>query len=398
MVFHKYHVTVGPSGADFCGETHRAIQAAVDHVAALGGGTVEIKPGTYRMGNAVHMRSGVRLVGNGERTILLKNPSFKTELIDDTDWYDTHAIVKDPSGFEVGGGVLLQAKCPHSGALNVTKHTILAIQGNKLLLDSQPRKNMWLTHEATASTLFPIVTGNWVHDIAIENIVLDGNREHNDNLNGNYGGCIFLQDCERVHIRSVIARNYNGDGISWQICHDVIVEDCQSIDNRDLGLHPGSGSQRPTIRNNTVRNCTIGLFWCWGVKHGVAEGNDFSECLNYGISIGHRDTDNIMRRNRVRKIGKVGLYFRPESPPCRVAHRNLVEENIFEDIGSEENRGIAIDVSAAVEDVVIRANRIACSNGKTEIGIRLVGDVVSCEIDANSIEGVPVPIQDLRAK
>jgi hypothetical protein len=77
---------------------------------ALGGGTVEIKAGTYRMGNAVHIRSDVRLVGEGERTILLKNPSFKTELIDDVDWYDTHAVVKDPSGFEIGGGLLLQGK------------------------------------------------------------------------------------------------------------------------------------------------------------------------------------------------------------------------------------------------------------------------------------------------
>ena len=85
--FDRIHVTVGPRDAAFAGETHRAIQAAVDYAARFGGGTVEVLPGTYRMGNAVHLRSGIRLVGHGDATVLLKNPSFSTPLADDTDWY-----------------------------------------------------------------------------------------------------------------------------------------------------------------------------------------------------------------------------------------------------------------------------------------------------------------------
>ena len=65
-------------------------------------------------------------------------------------------------------------------------------------------------------------------------------------------------------IRKVVARDYRGDGISWQICHDVVVEDCESRDHTGLGLHPGSGSQRPVIRNNRIAGCHIGLFFCWG--------------------------------------------------------------------------------------------------------------------------------------
>ncbi len=29
----------------------------------------------------------------------------------------------------------------------------------------------------------------------------------------------------------VLARNNNGDGLSWQVCHDVLVEDCESRDH-----------------------------------------------------------------------------------------------------------------------------------------------------------------------
>ena len=396
---HDLTVTVGPPGADFVGFTHRPLQAAVDYVSSFGGGTVEAKPGTYRMGNAVHLRSNVRLVGAGDATVLLKNPSLSTKLVDDTDWYDWHATVEDASCFEVGGGILLRGKDPHADGAryNVTKHTVVRIEGNVVWLDSQPRNNIWITHEAAASTLFPIVTGNWVTDIAIESLTLDGNRDANDHLDGNYGGCIFLQDCERVRIAGVTARNNEGDGISWQICNDVTVEHCQSFDHRGLGLHPGSGSQRPVIRHNVIRNCGTGLFWCWGVKHGLAEDNEIRSSGDYGISIGHRDTDNAMRNNRVYDSGKVSLYFRPDEPAVRCAHRNVVESNLFENAGTAESPGIGIDLAGAVEGVELRYNRIVNPpDGHMKTGIRVGKDVSDLTLDGNVTSGVEQEVDDQR--
>ena len=44
----------------------------------------------------------------------------------------------------------------------------------------------------------------------IERICLDSNRAHNESLNGNYVGCIFLRESNRVRMRQVVARNFNG--------------------------------------------------------------------------------------------------------------------------------------------------------------------------------------------
>ena len=41
-------ITVGPEKADVAGSTDKAIQAAVDYVARLGGGSVKVLPGVYR--------------------------------------------------------------------------------------------------------------------------------------------------------------------------------------------------------------------------------------------------------------------------------------------------------------------------------------------------------------
>jgi len=40
----------------------------------------------------------------------------------------------------------------------------------------------------------------------MENITLDGNRDHNANLDGNYAGCIWMQDCTKIVFRKVTAR------------------------------------------------------------------------------------------------------------------------------------------------------------------------------------------------
>jgi hypothetical protein len=195
----------------------------------------------------------------------------------------------------------------------------------------------------------------------------------------------------------VIARNNEGDGISWQVCHDVTVEGCQSYGHRGLGLHPGSGSQRPVIRNNLVRDCRIGLFWCWGVKHGIAEGNVICACSEYGISIGHRDTDNVMRDNQVYDSGKAGLYFRPEEPTIRSAHRNRIESNLFQNAGTEEQPGVGIDLAGAVDGVELCQNQILNPpDGHMRTGIRIARGVTNLVLMGNQMVGVEYDVEDQR--
>ena len=74
-------ITVGPEKADLVGTDHRAVQAGVDYVAGLGGGTVRVLPGTYRFRNAVQLRSGVRVLGSGLDSVLIKEPTLKTPLV-----------------------------------------------------------------------------------------------------------------------------------------------------------------------------------------------------------------------------------------------------------------------------------------------------------------------------
>lgn len=379
-------ITVGNHDADIIGGDQRAIQAAVDYVARLGGGTVHIKGGTFRLRNAVYLQTGVNLTGEGAKTVLIKEPSTTTPLQVDSDWYDQEITLEDASGFQVGDGVCLRARDAKTGRQTVLKRTLTARSGNRFKLDKPLRENLWQMDGATCSTLFPLISGEFVEDVRIENLTLDGNRKHNAELDGNYAGCIFLQDCNRIRIRGVTARNYEGDGISWQICHDVIVEDCLIENNKNLALHPGSGSQRPVIRNNILRGSDVGIFFCWGVKYGLAKNNAV-EGNRIGISIGHRDTDNLVTGNTIRGSKVNGLLFRPERGPSFAGHRNRIESNTFIDNGADD--GAVIDIQGGTQDIQIKDNTFTENRpGITTRSVLQGPDTQNISIAGSKLQGV----------
>jgi hypothetical protein len=389
-------ITVGPKDADLVGTTDRAIQAAVDYVARLGGGTVQLSPGKYQLRNAVYLKSQVRLVGAGAETILAKNASVSTKLAADSDWYDQEITLADAAGFQIGDGICIRSK-NHAGGLEVIKRTLVARSGKRFKLDHALRQNTWLAAGTTVANLFPLLTGEENSaDVAIENLVLDGNRKENENLDGNYAGCIFLQDCNRYTIRGVEARSYNGDGISWQICHDVVVENCHSHDHAGLGMHPGSGSQRPVMRQNRIEQNDLGLFFCWGVKFGLAEGNTIVDNRSYGVSIGHNDTDNVVVNNDIRNSGKAGILFRNEANGEDFwPHRNRIESNRIVDSGGES--GIGIDIQGKTRDLVITKNDIReTRQAMQRIGLRIGADAVNIKLDDNRFAGCARDVVDLR--
>ncbi|MEE3365514.1 MAG: right-handed parallel beta-helix repeat-containing protein [Planctomycetota bacterium] len=394
----KLTITVGPKKADLVGSSDKVLQAAVDYVSRFGGGTVQVMPGTYTLRNSIYLRTGIRILGSGADSVLTKGASHSVALADDSDWYDQEVTVASGKGLRVGDGVVLKTRNPHNGGSEVLKRTLVARKGNRFKLDRALRKNYWLSGKPTLASLFPLISGDHVHDIAIQDITLDGNRKQNTNLNGNYGGCVFLQDCNRIHMTGVEARNYNGDGISWQICHDVVVENCHSHDNADLGLHPGSGSQRPLMRNNRVERNTIGVFFCWGIKYGLAENNQITGNRSYGVSIGHCDTDNLIRLNTITGSGKVGVLFRDDARGKDFwPNRNTLEKNQIVDSGDGD--GVAVDVQGRTRDVTLDGNQIRETRKPMErIGVRIGKQARDVKLQQNKIEGFQRDVVDLKAK
>jgi hypothetical protein len=184
-------------------------------------------------------------------------------------------------------------------------------------------------------------------------------------------------------------RNYFGDGISFQQCNDVSVVGCRSEGNASLGIHPGSGSQRPTVRECVARgNGEDGLFLCWRVKHGLFEDNLLEGNGRFGVSIGHKDTDNLLRRNQVRGNHEDGVFFRNETEGM-AGHRNRVEDNVIENNGAKRPAA-GIRVRGETGDLLFKGNTIRDTRpagGQTQkVGIQLDDKVGAVRLEGNSIE------------
>ena len=120
---------------------------------------------------------------------------------------------------------------------------------------------------------------------------------------------------ENVTVRDCTARNYNGDGISFQISDGVQVLNSESYGHAGFGIHPGTDSARSVVsRCHMHHNGDIGLFLCWRVQHGRFENNIIEDNGHYGISIGHKDTDNEFTNNTIARNGRVGVDFVRKPP------------------------------------------------------------------------------------
>jgi parallel beta-helix repeat protein len=380
--------SVGILDGDIRGNDHRALQAAVDYVGSLGGGTVSIGPGRYEMRNALVLRDNVRVVGVPGKTILAACDGFRCRLAADGDCNQREITVDDASRFRVGDGVAVADKHSASG-FGVTTATITARVNATTFRISRPLYFDYLvSRNATASLAFPVVGGWQVKNATVEGLTVTGNRAKAEPLDGCRGAGIYLFECSGVTIRNCTVREYNGDGISFQVSSDVVVENCVTEDNAGHGLHPGSGSSKPVVRDNrSTGNGQDGMFVCWRVQHGLFLRNDLNGNVRAGISIGHKDSDNRFLDNSAQRNGSAGLVFRSETEAMG-AHRNVFERNRFLDNGTRVKPGVpraAIVIHGHHNDLVFTGNTIGHTKptGTPTVGILIGKAAKNTKADAN---------------
>ena len=391
-------ITVGLSNADFTGTDNRVLQAAVDFIAGLGGGVVDIGEGEYIMHDSLHLRPFVTVRGVPGKTILRKADGVVSPLALDGDYGEEQITLVDPTGFRPGYGVAIWDS--RAGGFHVTVARITGRKGNTISIDTPCMADYMVENQAQAATVFPVISGYNLEGARIKDLVIEGNKENNVPLNGCRGAGIFLYRGFGTVIENCVARNYNGDGISFQQSNDVQVLDCVSENNAVLGIHPGSGSQRPLVRGCVARrNGSDGLFLCWRVRHGVFEENVLEENGQFGISIGHKDSDNLLRKNVVRFNQRDGIFFRNESLGM-AGHRNRLEENLIENNGTKEG-GAGIRIRGETNGLVFVKNIIRDTRPISEqtqtTGIKIEERAGDIEIRENTIEAQE-PLVDLRPK
>ena len=119
----------------------------------------------------------------------------------------------------------------------------------------------------------------------------------------------------------------------------------------------------------------------------------------FGISIGHKDTDNLLRENLVRANQSDGVFFRNESLGM-AGHRNRLENNVIENNGTKEPAS-GIRIRGETKDLVFKGNVIRDTRPlearKQTVGIRIDESAGEVMLDGNQIDA-KTAVEDKRAR
>jgi parallel beta-helix repeat protein len=379
-------ITVGGSGADIPGFTSAAIQIALDAISTRGGGTVKLNPGVFSIIGPVRMSENTSLTGSGKTTILQKCDGFKTSFTVDADWGMLKAVVKDVSGFKIGMGIQLYDD-EHNQGWDVTTAVITDIQDNVIYFDNRTVNDYISSLNGLVSNGCSVIEAVGVENVKISDLVIDGNKNTNDYINGCRGGGIYIHKSKNCLVENVTINEFNGDTFSWQITENISVRGCEAANGNGLGFHPGTGSDHSIVENCISHNNKgDGIFLCWRVQNGIFRNNTVYANGDNGISIGHKDTDNLFENNNVYENSNHGVLFRNETEQ-NSGHRNTFTNNIIENNGmKKESSGFYI--GGETHDITIKNNTIRSTGKGNQSTAILVGKKSSkVTVSDNKISG-----------
>ena len=241
----------------------KAIQTAVDSVAALGGGTVEIPAGVYLSGS-VWLRDNINLHLN-PGAVIKGSPDINDYCAADCCPQNEGDI---KCGDYMSGGHLILGV----GVSNVSITGTGRIDGNSdaFLLDENGKR--W-----SKKSKIPNRPGQMIWFVDSKDI-----RIRDVEIADSPYWSLFLLNCERVwvdgchvHTRRKDYHTYNGDGIDIDRCRYVTVSNCR-IDTSDdcITLRASTGSRLENPMDCewvTVTNCNLSSS-CNAIRLGVGEG------------------------------------------------------------------------------------------------------------------------------
>ena len=359
-------ISVGGENADVSGFNNQSIQFAIDALDHTGGRVI-LNPGTYEIMAPVRLKSNVSLVGSGQETILKRGKGVQTRYLADADYGELKLTVENTDGFAIGMKVQVTDN-ENRGCWNVSTAYITDISDNTIYIGKGLIRDYRSDLNGLVSNASSVIEVIEAENATVSNLCIDGNRAENFFADGCNSAGILILRSRKILLDHVQVKDFNGEGISWQITEHVSVKNCEISGSGNTGLHPGTGSPFSNIENNNVHhNDRDGLFICWRVYDSRVRGNKFHHNGRFGICTGHKDADVLFENNHIYNNSSDGIHLRSERE-SNAPHRNTFVQNIIENNGTgEEAYGFSIDSPA--RDLLLKENQFKNSAGTQKAAI-----------------------------
>ncbi|NKB67199.1 MAG: hypothetical protein GKR89_09070 [Candidatus Latescibacteria bacterium] len=331
------------------------IQQALDQLAPTGGRLI-LPSMDLTLDRGLRLHSGVELSGQGAATILRKGPGRVYPLSGYHNYGMCDVPLASTAGLEVGMTVSIHDDRTHGGFYE-TFATITWIDDGWVGLDHGLEADYRADANPCLTTVYPLVFGHRISHAALRHIHLEGHRSDNDkSMGGCRGGAVYFGNSQDLEITAVTERDYFGEGLSFQMCRQVRIADCQFDDNTGNGLHPGAGSTDALFTNCGGRgNQRSGFFFCVRANHITVRDCRFA-ANHEGISIGTRDCHNLIEACQLTDNQAAGILVRPTPEPTHV-HSCLIRACQLESNAREAGRA-QLEITSDARDLMATGNRI----------------------------------------
>lgn len=362
----KQFVTVGDDNSDIRGFTNRSIQLAIDYVAKTGG-TVHLSKGVFEIESPVSLASNITLKGSGGETVLKKGGGVQTNFIIDADYGELKLEVENASNFKIGMKIQVTDD-QNNSCWNVSTAYITDVVENTIYIDKGMIRDYRSDKNGFVSNASSVIEILDAKNVKIENLTVDGNRENNFFADGCNSAGILILRSKKITVNNVHVKDFNGEGISWQITENVSIINSEISGSGNTGLHPGTGSPFSVIKNNLVHdNDRDGLFICWRVYESKVIDNQFYNNGRYGVCTGHKDTDVLFENNKIYENKSDGVHLRGERE-SNAPHRNTFFKNVIENNGTDGG-GYGFSINSPARDLILKENVFGNSKGTQKAAI-----------------------------
>ncbi|MDP6700350.1 MAG: right-handed parallel beta-helix repeat-containing protein, partial [Candidatus Latescibacteria bacterium] len=265
--------------------------------------------------------------------------------------------LKSAAGLEVGMTVSVHDGRSHGGFME-TFATITWIDGDWVGLDHGIEMDYSADEAPCLTTVYPLVFGHRIHNAAVRDMRLEGNRAANKKaMGGCRGGAIYFGNSRGIEISGIFERDFWGEGLSFQMCRDVQISDSAFDENTGNGLHPGAGSTNALFeRCRGHNNGRSGFFFCVRANHITVRDCDFAANA-LGVSIGTRDCYNAIEACRIEDNRGPGVLVRPAPRPTEV-HSVGVQRCRIANNARSEGRA-QVEITSDAHALIVTENEIS---------------------------------------